>query len=79
MVDFKKDEAKAAAATDEKKEKSRIDEDESFWMNRTKSGKGVVIVLNDMAFISSLSNIKEFAADSRKGVKFSLLRPAEEK
>ena len=62
----------------EDKPESRIDDTESFWLNVTKSGKGVIIVLDDRAFISSLVNIEEFAAGTRKGVKFSLLRPVED-
>lgn len=67
--------------TDEKKdvEKVRIDDEDGFWLNRTKSGKGVIIVLADEAYISSLTNVQEFANGKRKGVKFSHLLPAEEK
>lgn len=56
---------------------ARIDEDTAFWLNKTKSGKGVIIVIEDHAFISSFSNILEFAAGDRKGVRFNLLKPEE--
>jgi hypothetical protein len=65
---------------DEKDEapKTRINDEEFFWLNKTKSGKGVIIVLDDQAYISSLVNITEFASGLRKGVKFSLLERDEE-
>jgi methylaspartate ammonia-lyase len=59
-------------------QKARIDDDTAFWLNMTKSGKGVIIVIDEQAFISSLANIKEFAAGERRGVKFNHLRPAED-
>ena len=62
----------------EKPSKARIDEDTAFWLNRTKSGKGVIIVIEDHAFISSLANIKEFVDGTRKGVRFNLLKPVED-
>ena len=58
--------------------KVRIDDDVAFWLNMTKSGKGVIIVIEEKAFISSLANIKEFVAGTRRGVKFNHLRPAED-
>lgn len=62
----------------ETKPKVRIDDEVGFWLNTTKSGKGVIIVIEDQAFISSMTNIKEFADGGRKGVKFSLLRKQED-
>lgn len=62
----------------DKDSKSRIDDETSFWLNKTKSGKGVIIVIDEQAFISSLTNIVEFADGTRRGVKFSLLRAVEE-
>lgn len=59
-------------------QKARIDDEVAFWLNITKSGKGVIIVIEDQAFISSLKNIEEFVAGTRRGVKFNLLRPAED-
>ena len=58
--------------------KSRIDDETGFWLNKTKSGKGVIIVIEDAAFISSLANVKEFIDGTRRGVKFSLLTPSED-
>ena len=58
--------------------KVRIDENTAFWMNKTKSGKGVIIVIDDQAFISSLANVQEFAEDKRRGVRFNLLKPVED-
>ena len=63
---------------DQKDQKARIDDDTAFWLNMTKSGKGVIIVIDEQAFISSLANIKEFAEGTRRGVKFNHLRPAED-
>lgn len=62
----------------EKPSKARIDEDTAFWLNQTKSGKGVIIVIEDQAFISSLANIREFVDGTRKGVRFNLLKPYKE-
>jgi hypothetical protein len=74
-----KDDANEKDIKDQKgNEKARIDDDTAFWLNMTKSGKGVIIVIEDQAFISSLANIKEFAAGERRGVKFNHLRPAED-
>ena len=58
--------------------KTRIDDETSFWLNKTKSGKGVIIVIDDQAFISSLANVKELIDGNRRGVKFSLLVPSED-
>ena len=58
--------------------KVRIDENTAFWMNKTKSGKGVIIVIDDQAFISSLTNVQEFAEDKRRGVRFNLLKSVED-
>ena len=62
----------------EDKAKARIDDDTGFWLNKTKSGKGVIIVIEDQAFISSLTNVREFLDGTRRGVKFSLLLPSED-
>ena len=37
-------------------EKARIDDDIGFWLNKTRSGKGVIIVIEEQAFISSLKS-----------------------
>ena len=58
--------------------KTRIDDEINFWLNKTKSGKGVIIVIDDQAFISSLANVKELIDGNRRGVKFSLLVPSED-
>lgn len=55
-------------------QKARIDDEVSFWLNKTKSGKGVIIVIEEDAYISSLINVQEFVAGTRRGVKFNLLR-----
>ena len=75
----KKEEKKDQEQPDKKEEsKGRIDDETGFWLNKTKSGKGVIIVIEDAAFISSLANVKEFIDGTRRGVKFSLLTPSED-
>jgi len=56
------------------KVETTIDDETAFWLNKTKSGKGVIIVIDDMAFISSVKNIEEFVNGERRGVKFNLLK-----
>ena len=68
-------EQKTEQKTEQKANKARIDDGVGFWLNNTKSGKGVIIVIEDQAFISSKSNLKEFVSGGRKGVKFNLLKP----
>ena len=75
MTILKTKQAETEAPVDAKKSDDRIDNDAGFWLNRTKSGKGVIIVIEEQAFISSLANIKEFMDGSRKGVKFNHLKP----
>lgn len=61
--------------TEQKADKARIDDEVGFWLNNTKSGKGVIIVIEDKAFISSKTNLQDFVDGKRKGVKFNLLKP----
>lgn len=56
----------------------RVDNDTGFWLNKTRSGKGVIIVIEDQAFISSVTNLQEFVAGDRRGVRFNLLKPKED-
>lgn len=70
-------EAKVDLKDEKEAQKSRIDDETFFWLNKTKSGKGVIIVIDEQAFISSLANVKEFIDETRRGVKFSLLMPEE--
>ena len=75
------DKANDKLAKDKKDEKkvgtSVIDDETGFWLNKTRSGKGVIIVIDDMAFISSLANLEEFVKGDRRGVKFNLLKTVE--
>lgn len=78
MSEYKKYDKKKDESEGKEASTVRIDDDVGFWLNKTKSGKGVIIVIGNDAFISSLINIKEFAEGKRRGVKFNQLKPKED-